>query len=212
MLALWAAICIGLLAGAVAIGVALGGVMPLPYGPAAPVQQYVAEQRLAVQVIAVGVFASAVPLAVYAATAGATLRELGADVSGATTLTGGILAAGTLGSTGLVGWVLSRPEMSDDAALVRALYYLAFLLGGPAHIVALGLLVAGISVPGLTLGLLRRPLAGIGLALAAFAGLATLVLVWPVLGPMLPIARVSALAWLLVAGARLGRNHSRPAR
>ncbi|WP_235215850.1 hypothetical protein [Mycobacterium kyorinense] len=76
---------------------------------------------------------------------------------------------------------------------------------------ALGLLVAGMSVPGLALGLLPRPLAWIGLALAACSGLATLVLIWPVLGVMLPIARVSALAWLLAAGARLGRNPRPPA-
>ncbi|GBE65020.1 hypothetical protein MFM001_14820 [Mycobacterium sp. MFM001] len=208
-LALWAAACIALLVGAVAIGVALGGVMPLPYGPAAPVQQYVAEQRLAVLVIAVGVFASSVPLAGYAATAGARLRELGATASSsALALAGGILAAGTLGATGLVGWVLSRPDVGD-AALVRALYYLAFLIGGPAHIVALGLLVAGMSVPAVALGLLPRPLAWIGLALAAFAELATLVLVWPILGVMLPIARVTALAWLLLAGMRLRRNERR---
>ncbi|PIB80259.1 hypothetical protein [Mycobacterium celatum] len=206
-LALWAAICIGLLLGAVAIGVVLGGVMPLPYGPAAPVEQYVAEQPAAVQVIAVGVFASAVPLAVYAATAGARLRELGAAVPGAIALTGGTLATGTLGLTGLVGWVLSRPGGGAAAALVRVLYYLAFLTGGPAHIVALGLLVAGMSVPGVTLGLLPRPLAYCGVAVAVLAGLTTLVLIWPILGVMLPIARVSALAWLLVAGARLGRSH-----
>lgn len=66
LLALWAAICITLLFGAVAIGVALGGLMPLPYGPAAAVHRYAAEQPVALQVIAVGVFASAVPLAVYA--------------------------------------------------------------------------------------------------------------------------------------------------
>lgn len=179
--------------------------MPLPYGPAAPVQQYVAEQSVAVQVIAVGVFASAVPLAVYAAMAGARLRELGAAAAGAIALTAGTLATGTLGLTGLVGWLLSRPDVGGDAALVRTLYYLAFLLGGPAHIVALGLLVAGMSVPGLTLGILPRPLARVGVAVAAFAELATLVLIWPILGVMLPIARVSALAWLLVAGARLAR-------
>ncbi|ORV14132.1 hypothetical protein AWB95_10430 [Mycobacterium celatum] len=159
------------------------------------------------QVIAVGVFASAVPLAVYAATAGARLRELGAAVPGAIALTGGTLATGTLGLTGLVGWVLSRPGVGADAALVRVLYYLAFLTGGPAHIVALGLLVAGMSVPGVTLGLLPRPLAYCGVAVAVLAGLTTLVLIWPILGVMLPIARVSALAWLLVAGARLGRSH-----
>ena len=47
--------------------------------------------------------------------------------------------------------------------LVRALYFLIFLTGGPAHVVALGLLVAGMAVPGLILGLLPKPLAWAGL-------------------------------------------------
>src|SRR5271155_4053100 len=126
-LALVAAICIGLLFGGLAIGVALGGVMPLPYGPVAAVQQYVRAQPVAVQVIAVAAFASSVPLAVYAAMAGARLRQLGVTTPGPTiALAGGILAAGALGLTGLLGWTLSRPEISGDAALVRALYVLAF--------------------------------------------------------------------------------------
>jgi hypothetical protein len=33
--------------------------------------------------------------------------------------------------------------------------------------------------------------------------LTTLVLIWPVLGPILPVARVSALGWLVAAGAWL---------
>ena len=203
-LALVAAICIGLLFGGLAIGVALGGVMPLPYGPVAAVQQYVRAEQLAVQVIAVAVFASSVPLAVYAATASGRLRQLGVCAPAATiALTGGILAAGALGLTGLVAWTLSRPEVSGDTALVRALYYLVFLVGGAGHIVALGLLVAGMALPSLDLGLLPRPLAWAGLAIAGLSELTTLVLFWPVLGPILPVARVSALAWLLVAGARL---------
>ena len=48
----------GLLFGGLALGVALGGVMPLPYGPLAAVQQYVRAEQLAVQVIAVAVFAA----------------------------------------------------------------------------------------------------------------------------------------------------------
>jgi len=203
-LALVAAICIGLLFGGLAIGVALGGVMPLPYGPAAAVQQYVRAEPVAIQVIAVAVFASSVPLAVYAATVGARLRQLGVAAPGATiAVVGGTLAAGALGLTGLLGWTLSRPEISADGALVRALYFLVFLVGGPGHIVALGVLVAGMAVPGLVLGLLPRPLAWAGLAIAGLSELATLVLVWPVLGPILPVARVSALAWLLTAGVRL---------
>lgn len=199
-----ASICIGLLFGGLAIGVALGGVMPLPYGPAAAVQQYVRAEPRAVQVMAVAVFGSSVPLAIYAATASARLRQLGVTAPGATiALAGGILAAGALGLAGLAGWTLSRPELSGDIALVRALYFLVFLLGGVGHIVALGLLVAGMSVPSLVLGLLPRPLAFTGLAVAGLSELTTLVLIWPMLGPVLPVARVSALAWLLVAGARL---------
>jgi len=187
-----------------AIGVGLGGVMPLPYGPVAAIQHYVRAQPVAVQVVAVAVFASSVPLAVYAATAGARLRQLGVAAPAASVaLAGGILAAGALGLAGLVGWTLSRPEISGDTALVRALYLLVFLIGGPGHIVALGLLVGGMAVPCLILGLLPRPLAVVGLAIAALSELATLVLIWPILGPILPAARVSALAWLLVAGARL---------
>jgi hypothetical protein len=203
-LVLLSVVCLGLLFGGLAIGVAMGGVMPLPYGPVIPIQAYVRAQPLAVQVIATAVFASSVPLAIYAATASTRLRQLGVTAPGATiALTGGTLAAGALGLTGLLAWTLSRPEVSADTALVRAVYFLVFLVGGPGHIVALGLLVAGIAVPGLILGLTPRLLAWIGLAIAALAEVTTLVLVWPELGVILPIARVSALIWLGVAGALL---------
>jgi len=185
--------------------------MPLPYGPADAVTAYVRAQPAAVHVIAVAVFASSVPLAAFAAAATARLRQLGATELAATlALVGGTLAAGSLGLAGLLGWALSRPDVSADAALVRVTYFLVFLIGGPGHIVALGLLVAGIAMPGRTLGLLPRPLARIGVAIAALCEAATLVLVWPELGVILPIARVSALFWLVAAGALLGRAHLDP--
>ena len=205
------ALCMGLLLGGIAIGVALGGVMPLPYGPLAAVVAYVRGQPVAVQVIATAAFASSVPLAVYAATASARLRQLGVTAPAATiALAGGTLAAGSLGLTGLLAWTLSRPEVSADTALARAVYLLVFLVGGPGHIVALGLLVAGMAVPSLTLRLMPPPAAWAGLATAALAELTTLVLVWPELGVILPIARVSALTWLVVAGALLPRVHLDP--
>jgi hypothetical protein len=203
-LALVAVICVGLLFGGLAIGVALGGVMPLPYGPVAAVQQYVRAEPVAIQVIAVAVFGSSVPLAIYAATATARLRQLGVTApTAAIALTGGTLAAGALALTGLLAWPLSRPEISADTALVRTLYYLVFLLGGVGHIVALGVLVGGMAVPGVVLGLFPRPLAWAGLAIAGLCEVTTLVLIWPAVAPMLPVARVSALAWLVLAGARL---------
>lgn len=199
--------CVGLLFGGLAIGVALGGVMPLPYGPVAAIQRYVRDQPVAVHIIAVATFASSVPLAVYAATASSRLRQLGVLGPRPTiALTGGTLAAATLGLTGLLGWTLSWQEVSADTALVRALYLLVFLIGGPAHMVALGLLIAGMALPSLALGLTPRPVAWSGLAIAGLSELTMLVLVWTGLGVILPIARVLALAWLVVAGALLPRR------
>src|ERR1700731_328302 len=163
-----AAISFVLLIGGLAIGVAIGGGPPPAFTAGASIQDFFVAHPVAVQTAAVGAFGASVPLAIYAATASARLRQLGVTAPGATiALAGGILAAGSLGLTGLVGWTLSRPEISADGALARALYFLVFLVGGPGHIVALGLLVAGMAVPSLILGLLSRSLAWVGLAIAA---------------------------------------------
>ncbi|MCV7147103.1 hypothetical protein AWC22_04265 [Mycobacterium riyadhense] len=186
----------------------MGGVMPLPYGPATAVAAYVRAEPVAVQVIAGCVFASSIPFAIYAAVVAARLRQLGVTPPVATlALVGGTLAAGALGLTGLLGWTLSRPEVSTDVVLVRAIYVLVFLVGGPGHLVALGLQVAGIAWGSLMRGLLSRRLARIGLTIAVLAELTTVVLAWPELGVILPVARVSALAWLVLTGVLLPRAH-----
>jgi hypothetical protein len=198
-------ISLALLLAGLIVGVALaGGVMPLPYGSATEIQQYVAGHHAAAVAIAVGTFGSSVPLAIYAATASARLRQLGITAPGATiALAGGLLASAGLTLSSLTAWTLSRPEVTSDAALVRALYYLTFLTGGPWHVVTLGLLIAGIAVPGLIVGLLPRSVAWAGLVIAGVAELTTLVLIWPVLSPLLPVARFTGLIWLIAAGALL---------
>ncbi|OHU92304.1 hypothetical protein BKN37_25250 [Mycobacterium talmoniae] len=135
--------------------------------------------------------------------ASARLRQLGMTPAAMIALGGGLLAAGALGLAGLVAGVLARPEVTAEPAVVHALYYLVFLTGGTGHIVALGLLLTAMAVPSLVLGLLPRPVAWAGLVLAAIAELTTLVLVWPAVAPLLPIARLGGLVWLIVAGALL---------
>ncbi|MEZ0367141.1 hypothetical protein ACAG26_26035 [Mycobacterium sp. pUA109] len=56
---------------------------------------------------------------------------------------------------------------------------------------------------------LPRPLAWVGLAFAAIAEVTTLVLVWPGVAPLLPIARLGGLVWLIVAGALLPTSRTR---
>nr|WP_236735165.1 hypothetical protein [Mycolicibacterium peregrinum] len=204
-----AAVSLALVLIGLGVGVALGGVMPLPYGAAADVLRYVHDHHGAVQASAVGTFAASVPLAIYAATASTRLRQLGVTAPGATiALAGGILASGALASAGLICWTMSRPEVVVDDGLIRALYYLVFLTGGVGHIVALGLLLAGIAVPGLILGLLPRALAWTGLAIAVLAEVATLVLIWPEAAVILPIARFTGLIWLIVAGILLPKRRA----
>jgi hypothetical protein len=204
-LVLLASVCLVLLLAGLVVGVALaGGVMPLPYGSATEIQDYVAGHHASAVAIAVGTFGSSIPLAIYAATASARLRQLGITAPGATiALAGGLLASAGLALSSLTAWTLSRPEVTSDAALVRALYYLTYLTGGPWHVVTLGLLIAGIAVPGLIVGLLPRPVAWTGLVIAGIAELTTLVLIWPGLSPLLPVARFTGLVWLIVAGALL---------
>lgn len=204
-LAMLATISLVLLLAGLVVGVVLaGGVMPLPYGSAAEIQDYVAGHQAAAVAIAVGTFGSSIPLAIYAATASARLRQLGITAPGATiALAGGLLASAGLALSSLTAWTLSRPEVTYDAALVRALYYLTYLTGGPWHVVTLGLLIAGIAVPALIVGLLPRAVAWTGLVIAGLAEVTTLVLIWPGLSPLLPVARFPGLVWLIVAGVLL---------
>jgi hypothetical protein len=59
------------------------------------------------------------------------------------------------------------------------------------------------AVPGLIVGLIPRPVAWAGLVIAGIAELTTLVLIWPGLSPLLPVARFTGLVWLIVAGVLL---------
>ena len=199
-----AAISLVLLLAGLIVGVALAGVMPMPYAATTTVVAYIRDHAMAVQAVATGTFASSVPLAIYAATVSTRLRQLGVTAPGATiALVGGTLAAAGIGLSGLIAWALSRPELVVDPTLVHALYYLVFLTGGPGHVVALGLLVAGVAVPGLILGLLPRPVAWAGLVIAVIAELSFLTLLHWGFSVLLPVARFGGLIWLIVAGAML---------
>ncbi|MCW3840396.1 hypothetical protein ONA70_09850 [Micromonospora yasonensis] len=190
---------------------ASGKPYPSPFGPAADILAYFRDHQRAVQVSAALQFAAAIPLAIYTATASARLHQLGVRAPGATiALIGGTLSAGFLALCGLLGWVTSQPEVLDEPALVRALQYLTFATGGVGHVVPLGLLIAGVAVPGLLARLLPRWLAWSGLIIAAVAEIATLSLLIDNAAILLPIARFTGLAWLITAGFRLPRQ--RPSR
>ncbi|MFI8500634.1 hypothetical protein ACIGFK_19375 [Streptomyces sp. NPDC085524] len=187
-----------------------GDPFPSPFGSTDSVTSYFRDHTDAVRLSGALQFAASVPLAIYAAAVSARLHKLGVRAPGATiALAGGVLASAFLACSGLVTWVLSRPEVAGHGDVVRALQYLAFGLGGPGHVVLLGLLIAGIAVPGLLAGLLPRPLAMAGLAVAAVAELSTLVLLADGSALLLPVARFAGLLWLIAAGFLLPRRRVR---
>jgi hypothetical protein len=195
---------LGFFIAGMAVAGTLGGIPPNPLGPPQTVTDYYRDQAVSVQAGAIFLFAASVPLLIYAATVSARLRQLGITAPGATiALAGGVVASLTLSLSGLLGWVLSRPAVRTDGALVQAFSTLSFLVGGPGHVVPLGLLLAGVSVPALIVGLLPRPLAWAGLVIAVIAELSTLSMIFPMLAILLPIARFPALIWLVIAGALL---------
>ncbi|MDX6729278.1 MAG: hypothetical protein QOK49_4083 [Baekduia sp.] len=200
-----ALIASGLLVASLIVGAAGGGPFPSPYDHADVVLRFFADHSTTVRAAATLQFASAVPLAILAASLSSRLRFLGfTHVPGVLIAsTGGILASGLLMIGALVQWVLAQPGVRDDPGVVRALADLAFATGGPGHVVCLGLLVAGVAVPATIGRLLPRGVGIAGVALALIAELSTLALPFEHAAFLLPVARFGALLWLITAAALL---------
>jgi hypothetical protein len=200
-----ALISVALFAASLVVGATGGGPFPSPYDHTRDVVAFFSAHGTTVRVAATLQFASAVPLAILAASLSSRLRYLGfARVPGVLIAsTGGTLASGMLAVSALAQWVLSRPATAGSQSVVRPLADLAFATGGPGAVVFLGLLVAGIAVPAAVGGLLPRPLWIAGIGFAAVAELGTIALLSKPAAVLLPIARFGSLAWLIAAAALL---------
>jgi hypothetical protein len=191
-------------AGAIAGAAVAGTLAPSAWSSSAAVVGFVRDHPDAVRVTAILWFGSAIPLAIYAATVHARLRNLGVRAPGATiALAGGLLGSTAWALAASFSWVLARPDVASSTAVVRALADAAEVLGGPVTLAGLGLLVAGMAVPALLARLLPRPLAAVGLAIAASAEVASLVLLVTGVWPLRWVLHGAVLAWLVVAGALL---------
>jgi len=190
--------------GSLALTAALsgGGHFPSPLGPDA--SGWFAAHGAAVRWAAFLQFGSAMPLAIFTATAASRLQFLGVQVAGVhIALCGGLLASGFLAASALAQWVLGQPAGG------HALHLAAFAAGGPGCVVPLGLLVAGLALTGGLSGLLPRWMMWTGLVLAGIAELSSLGLVAPMALFLLPLARFPSMVWLIAAGALLPKGRRR---
>jgi hypothetical protein len=182
---------------------------PSPLQPPQEVIEYFRSRPSSALLCAFLQFGSAVPLALFTATAVSRLRFLGVRAAGTyIALYGGFAASfNTMAST-LFTWSLVQPGIADDAVLTRALHFLTFAFGGPGYSVPLGLFIAGISIPALFLRLLPRWLAIFGLVLAVVGELSWLSLIIPNALFLIPLTRFPAFVWLIVVGFKLPRSRT----
>jgi hypothetical protein len=181
---------------------------PQPSASATAVLSYDRAHHDALEVAGCLGFAASIPLAIWSATVYRRLRTaLGVVAPGAVIgLVGGLLAAASLGLTGLINWTSSQIPTSGDPTVARALADLSFATGSAGFVAPLGLLIAGIAVPSLILRLLPRPLAGAGLMIAALSLISTFALLASALDFTFPIGRFLGLAWLIAASIVLPAN------
>lgn len=177
---------------------------PGPWESAQTIATYFQTYPGAVLMCAFLQFGAAIPVGLFTATMVSRLRFLGVRAAGAhIALFGGLMAAFKIATSALVLWVTSYPGIAQESAVLRALYYLVFAIGGVGFSVPMGLLVAGISVPSLIIKLLPKWLPVSGLVLAAFGELSALSLVLPKLIFLIPLTRFPSFIWLIFAGFKL---------
>lgn len=152
-------------------------------------------------------FASAVPLALFAAATSSRLRYLGNRSTGPfIALAGGLLTAANVFISSLLLWTVAYPGVAANGPVLRMLYYADFAIGGVGYSVPMGLLIAGIAVSSGFMKVLPRWLVVSGVVIAAVGEASCLSLVFPKLLPLIPLTRFPGFIWLIIAGFKLPRG------
>jgi hypothetical protein len=152
-------------------------------------------------------FGSAVPFGIFAVTTVSRLRFMGVRAAGTNiALLGGLMATLALILSGIVGWVLSVPEVTASAQMAKAIFFLCFLFGGTVFAVGFGLLTAGVSVTSYFMRLLPRWLVALGMLLAVTGELSSLSLIVYPANFFIPITRYLGLIWMVSVAVALTKN------
>src|SRR5438874_13487864 len=86
-------------------------------------------------------FGAAIPLGIFTATMVSRLQFLGVRAAGPSiAFFGGLMTAANVALSALVLWVMVYPGIAQDPAILRALYYLVFAIGGVGFSVPMGIL------------------------------------------------------------------------
>jgi hypothetical protein len=182
---------------------------PGPWEPAARIVSYFQARPSAVLMCSFFHFGAAVVLGLFTASAVSRLRFLGVNAAGPyIAFFGGLATAVNMFASASILWVMAYPGIAQNADVVRSLYYLQYAVGGVGFSVPLGLLIAGISVPGLLGRLLPKWIAWFGLLLAVVGEASWFSMLFPKLLFLIPFTRFPGFLWLILAGFAIPKSRA----
>jgi len=180
---------------------------PSPWESAETITTYFRNQSNYVLMCTFFQFGSLMPFGIYVATMVSRLRFLGVTAAGPyIALFGGLLTVSNMAMCTLLGWVMAYPDVAQETAVIRALYYAAFATGGVGYSVPLGIFIAGVSISAGFTKLLPRWLVITGIIIAICGELSWLGLVYPPLLYLIPLTRFPGFIWLILAGFMLPKS------
>jgi hypothetical protein len=180
---------------------------PNPYDPAAMITAYFREHPHDALMCSFFEFLSAIPLGLFTVTVWSRLKWLGVTAVGPSiALLGGLLVVIGIFVSSMIAWAMVFPGVAADAGALRALYFLAFGMGGVGFSVPMGLLIAGIAVPAGFMKLLPRWMVIFGIILGVIGETSCLALLSPVMTALIPLTRFPGFIWLIIAGMMLARR------
>jgi hypothetical protein len=178
-----------------------------PFAAAEKLRMFLELSPTAVRVSNFFLFASAVPLGIFAVTTVSRLRFLGVRAAGTNiALLGGLIATIALILSGSAGWILSVPEVTASDPVLKAIVFLNFLFGGVVFAVGFGLLAAGVSVTSYFMQLLPRWMVVLGMVVAVAGELSSLSLIAFPANFFIPVTRYLGVIWMLAVAVALTRE------
>jgi hypothetical protein len=178
-----------------------------PFAPAEALRAFFTQSQTAVRVSSFFLFGSAIPFGIFAVATVSRLRFMGVRAAGTNiALLGGLIATIALLLSGITGWMLSVPEISASAPVLKAIDFLNFLLGGVAYAVGFGLLAAGVSVTSHFMRLLPRWIIALGMLVALAGELSSFSLIAYPANFFIPITRFVGFVWMLAVAVALTRS------
>ncbi len=182
-----------------------------PFAPAKALRAFFTQSPTAVRVSSFFLFGSAIPFGIFAVTTVSRLRFMGVRAAGTNiALLGGLIATIALLLSGIVGWLLSVPEVLSSTPVVKATDYLNFLLGGVVYAVGFGLLAAGVSVTSYFMRLTPRWIVVLGMVVALAGELSSFSLIVYPANFFIPITRYAGFVWMLATAVALTRDRRSP--